>query len=92
MRSSVSFRFRRTDKSVLVRQDAAVGGGPEWTMDCGLRLLLSTVLCLSQSLLVCCSCKSFQRRQEGFFFFLKGIKELKGLILVLTRQSPSAQG
>lgn len=60
-------------------------------MDCGLRLLLSTVLCLSQSLLVCCSCKSSRRLRERFYLiFLGGIKELGGLILnpALTAQSP----
>lgn len=67
----VFVRFRRTDESVqdATRRDAAAGGGPEWTMDCGLRLLLSTVLCLSQSLFVCCSCKSSRRLREGFILF-----------------------
>lgn len=89
----VFVRFRRTDESVrdATPRDAAAGGGPEWTMDCGLRLLLSTVLCLSQSLLVCCSCKSSRRLRKRFYLiFLGGIKELGGLILnpALTAQSP----
>lgn len=89
----VFVRFRRADESVrdATRRDAAAGGGPEWTMDCGLRLLLSTVLCLSQSLLVCCSCKSSRRLGErSYLIFLGGIKELGGLIVnpALTALSP----
>lgn len=70
MFSSLSHRFHPADQSVqdTTRQDVAAIRGPEWTMDCGLRLLLSTALCLSQSLLVCCSCKSCRRCREDFFF------------------------
>lgn len=51
--SSVCCRF---DVDVLTGQHG-LWQGSKCTMDSGLRVLLSTVLCLSQSLLITCSCK-----------------------------------
>lgn len=45
-----------TDVDVLTGQHG-LWQGSKCTMDSGLRVLLSTVLCLSQSLLITCSCK-----------------------------------
>ncbi|XP_067362782.1 cell adhesion molecule-related/down-regulated by oncogenes isoform X1 [Channa argus] len=54
---------RQTDESTRVEQNGCLEGS-KCTMDSGLRVLLSTVLCLSQSLLISCSSQYPSFRSE----------------------------
>lgn len=61
-RLCVSLQVCWTDDSVHAGQHGC-WQGPTCTMDSGLRVLLSTVLYLSQSLLISCSCKLLSHSQ-----------------------------